>query len=79
MTQAFTLLRYAFQNQKRRARAAITAKRAEEARLIAPEALVQVAWLLKKSMTAMATEFPQDTYLVAALTQVLSSVAQTEV
>ncbi len=77
--QASTLLRYAFQNQKRRARAARTAKKAEVARLIALEAEVQTAEGLRVSMKNMAAEFPQATNLVALLTQVLSSVAQTEV
>jgi glucan phosphorylase len=77
--QASTLLRYAFQNQKRRARAARTAKKAEVARLIALEAEVQTAEGLRVSMANMAIEFPQATNLVAALTQVLSSAAQTEV
>ena len=40
---------------------------------------VQVAAELKASMRAMATEFPHETYLVALLTQVLASEAQTEV
>lgn len=77
--QASTLLRYAFQNQKRRARAARTAKKAEVARLIALEAEVQTAEGLRVSMKNMAAEFPQATNLVAVLTQVLSSFAQTEV
>ncbi len=68
-----------FQNQKRRARAAITAKRAEVARVIALEAEVQTAEGLRVSMKNMAAELPHEAYFVAALTQVLASLAHTEV
>ena len=53
------------------------AKKAEAARVMALDLLVQVAALFKPSITAMKILFPQETNLVAALTQVLSSSAQT--
>ena len=49
------------------------------ARLIALEAVVQVAEGLRVSMTNMASVLPHETNLVAGLMQVLASLLQTEV
>ena len=53
------------------------AKKAEAARLMALDLVVQVAAEFNPSMTAMKMEFPQETNLVWVLTQVLSSSLQT--
>jgi hypothetical protein len=48
------------------------AKKAEAARLMALDLVVQLAAEFKASMAAMKMDFPQETNLVAGLMQVLS-------